>query len=49
MASLAVYLKEGLAFPRDLSLDNSADSYLCFRLINHLRLCAWFLILFCVT
>ena len=27
---LPVYLKEGLPFPRDLSLENSADSYLCF-------------------
>ena len=29
---LTVYVKEGLLFPWDLSLDNSADSYLCFRL-----------------
>ena len=29
---LAVYVKEGLPFARDLSLVNSADSYLCFRL-----------------
>ena len=29
---LAVYVKEGLPFTRDLSLENSADSYLCFRL-----------------
>ena len=29
---LAVYVKEGLPFARDLSLENSADSYLCFRL-----------------
>ena len=29
---LAVYVKEGLPFARDLSLGNSADSYLCFRL-----------------
>ena len=28
----AVYIKEGLPFPQDLSLENSADSYLCFRL-----------------
>ena len=27
---LAVYVKEGLPFARDLSLVNSADSYLCF-------------------
>ena len=29
---LAVYVKEGLSFARDLSLENSADLYLCFRL-----------------
>ena len=29
---LAVYVKEGLIFGRDLSLENSADSYLCFWL-----------------
>ena len=29
---LAVYVKEGLPFARDLSLENSADSYLCFQL-----------------
>ena len=27
---LAVDVKEGLPFARDLSLENSADSYLCF-------------------
>ena len=32
MHSLAVYVKEGLPFAWDLSLENSADSYLCFRL-----------------
>ena len=32
MHGLAVYLKKGLPFARDLSLENSADSYLCFRL-----------------
>ena len=32
MHGLAVYVKEGLSFARDLSLENSADSYLCFRL-----------------
>ena len=58
---LAVYVKEGLPFARDLSLENSADSYLCFRLallqcltsfssIDHLlRLCAQFFILFHLT
>ena len=32
MHGLAVYVKEELPFARDLSLENSADSYLCFRL-----------------
>ena len=32
MHGLAVYVKEGLPFARDLSLQNSADSYLCFQL-----------------
>ena len=32
MHGLGVYVKEGLPFARDLSLENSADSYLCFRL-----------------
>ena len=32
MHGLAVYVKEGLPFAQDLSLENSADSYLCFRL-----------------
>ena len=32
MHDLAVYVKEGLPFAQDLSLENSADSYLCFRL-----------------
>ena len=32
MHGLAVYVKEGLGFARDLSLENSADSYLYFRL-----------------
>ena len=32
MHDLAVYEKEGLPFARDLSLENSADFYLCFRL-----------------
>ena len=30
MHGLAVYVKDGLPFARDLSLENSADSYLCF-------------------
>ena len=32
MHGLAVYVKEGLSFAQDLSLENSADSYLCFWL-----------------
>ena len=32
MHGLAVYVKEGLPFAWDLSLENSTDSYLCFRL-----------------
>ena len=32
MDGLAVYVKERLPFARDLSLENSADSYLCFPL-----------------
>ena len=30
---LAIYVKEGLSFARDVSLEHSADSYLCFRLL----------------
>ena len=33
MHSLAVYVKEGVSFARDLSVENSADSYLCFELV----------------
>ena len=32
MHGLTVYVKEGLRFARDLSLEKSADSYICFRL-----------------
>ena len=32
MHGLAAYVKEGLPFARSLSLENSANSYLCFRL-----------------
>ena len=32
MIGLAVYEKEGLPFAWDLSLENSADSYLCLPL-----------------
>ena len=61
MHGLAVYVKEGLPFAWNLPLENSADSYLCFRLallhsvssffssIDHLRRYAWFLILFHLT
>ena len=33
MHGLTVYVKEGLPFAQDLSLENPADSYLCFRLV----------------
>ena len=32
MHGLTIYVKDGLPFAQDLSLENSADSYLCFRL-----------------
>ena len=32
MHGLTVHLKEELPFPQDLTLENSADSYICFRL-----------------
>ena len=32
MHDLTVYVKEGLPFAQDLSLENLADSYLCFQL-----------------
>ena len=32
MYGLAVYVKVGLPFARDLSLENSADSYVCLQL-----------------
>ena len=32
MHGLTVYVKEGLPFARDFSLENSADSYLYFKL-----------------
>ena len=32
MHGLAVYVKEGLPFALNVSVENSADSYLCFRL-----------------
>ena len=56
MHGLAVYVKEGLPFTWNLSLENSADSYLCFQLafcltffssiVPLLCLCARVLILF---
>ena len=61
MHGLAVYVKEGLPFARDLSLENSADSYVfdwlyftqcltSFSSIDHLlQLYARFLILFHLT
>ena len=45
MHGLAVYVKEGLPFARDLSLENCANSYLCFRLALLHSLYAQFLIL----
>ena len=42
---LAVYVKEGLPFARDFSLENSADSYLCFRLAL-LHLVSYFFFLY---
>ena len=33
MHGLAVHVKGGIPFPRDLSLGNSADCYLCFQLV----------------
>ena len=33
MHGLKVYVKEGLPFAWDLSLENSGDSYLCFQLV----------------
>ena len=32
MRGLAVYMKEELLFERELSMENSVDSFLCFRL-----------------
>ena len=42
---LAVYVKEGLPFACDLSLENSADSYLCFWLAL-LHLVSYFFFLY---
>ena len=46
MHGLTVYVKEGLPFTWNLSLEDSEDSYFFDHL---LLLCAWFLILFCLT
>ena len=44
MHGLVIYVKEGLPFARDLSLENSTDSYLCFRLaLLHSVSCFFFL------
>ena len=45
MSALIVYVKEGLPFVPDLSLENSADSYLCFRLAL-LHLLSYFFFLY---
>ena len=45
MHGLAVYVKEGLPFAWDLSLENSADSYLCFWLAL-LHLLSYFFFLY---
>ena len=34
MHGLAVYVKEGLPFAQVLSLEHSADFYLCFRMVS---------------
>ena len=46
MHGLAVYVKEGLLFARDLTLENSMDSYFCFRLAL-LHSLSFFFILYC--
>ena len=43
MHGLAVYVKEGLPFAPDLSLETSADSYLCFGLAFHHSVLYFFL------
>ena len=45
MHGLAVYVKERLPFGQDLSLENSADSYLCFHLAL-LHLVSYFFFLY---
>ena len=43
MHGLTVYVKEGIPFAQDLSLENSANSYLCFQL-TLLRSVSYFLL-----
>ena len=44
MHDVAVYVMEGLPFARDVSLENSVDSCLCFRLVLLLSVsCLFFL------
>ena len=44
MHGLAVFVKEGLPLAQDLSLENSTDSYLCFRLaLLHSVSCFFFI------
>ena len=45
MHGVAGYVKEGLPFAQDLSLENSADSYLCFQLAS-LRSVLYFFFLY---
>ena len=45
MHGLAVYVKEGPPFARDLSLENAADSCICFRLAL-LHSVSYFLLLY---
>ena len=45
MHGLAYYVKEGLPFAHDLSLENSANSYLCFQLAL-LHLVSYFFFLY---
>ena len=51
MYGLAVYVKDGLRFVRDFSRENSADSFLCFRLALLLSVSSFSLFdhLFCLT
>ena len=42
MHGVTIYVKEGLPFARDLPLENSADSYLCFRLALLHSVCYFF-------